>query len=256
MIVRIDFHVHSERSYDGIMGYDRITELATERGIDAVAICDHDVVFDNEYVNESGVLLIPGTEISTEYGHLLCYFIDAPVETGTFEETVDAVHRMGGLAVLAHPYEHRKEIRDSVAGMVDGIEVWNSRADRKNRDANSKALDLAIRHNKLMFAGSDAHVEKEVGNGYVMLDTDELSCDGIREALMSGRYNIYGKESPAMCCSESQSTKLKNAHYGTVKKIYKRAKWALFTCKCFVHDIVNHRKIREDVSYVTDCKDR
>mgnify|MGYP001543942730 CR=1 FL=1 len=46
MELRLDLHIHSERSFDGCMSLSEIVALARERGLNGVAICDHDRVLD------------------------------------------------------------------------------------------------------------------------------------------------------------------------------------------------------------------
>lgn len=45
----------------------------------------------------------------------------------TWEETTQAVRRLGGLTVLAHPFQHRKEEGELVplVPYLDGMETWN-----------------------------------------------------------------------------------------------------------------------------------
>ena len=71
MELRLDLHIHSERSFDGCMSLSEIVALARERGLNGVAICDHDRVLD-EVPEFDDFLVIPATEVSTERGHLLC----------------------------------------------------------------------------------------------------------------------------------------------------------------------------------------
>mgnify|MGYP002275126685 FL=1 len=70
MELRLDLHIHSERSFDGCMSLSEIVALARERGLNGVAICDHDRVLD-EVPEFDDFLVIPATEVSTERGHLL-----------------------------------------------------------------------------------------------------------------------------------------------------------------------------------------
>ena len=105
MELRLDLHIHSERSFDGCMSLSEIVALARERGLNGVAICDHDRVLD-EVPEFDDFLVIPATEVSTERGHLLGLFVREPIETRKFSESVTAIHAQGGLAVIAHPFEH------------------------------------------------------------------------------------------------------------------------------------------------------
>ena len=43
MELRLDLHIHSERSFDGCMSLSEIVALARERGLNGVAICDHEI---------------------------------------------------------------------------------------------------------------------------------------------------------------------------------------------------------------------
>ena len=74
MELRLDLHIHSERSFDGCMSLSEIVALARERGLNGVAICDHDRVLD-EVPEFDDFLVIPATEVSTERGHLLGLFV-------------------------------------------------------------------------------------------------------------------------------------------------------------------------------------
>ena len=70
MELRLDLHIHSERSFDGCMSLSEIVALARELGLNGVAICDHDRVLD-EVPEFDDFLVIPATEVSTERGNVL-----------------------------------------------------------------------------------------------------------------------------------------------------------------------------------------
>jgi hypothetical protein len=80
----IDLHVHTLYS-DGTFTPRRAFELAAERGLDAIAITDHDTVDGLPEAaaasGELGVELVPGIEFSAVYNgegvHVLCYYMDA-----------------------------------------------------------------------------------------------------------------------------------------------------------------------------------
>ena len=108
MKLKLDLHIHSERSPDGRMTLSEIVERAKAAGLDGVAVCDHDAVLENppEFPD---FLLIPGVEVSTEQGHLLGLFVREPIGTKDFAAAAEAIHAQGGLAVLAHPFEHSRD---------------------------------------------------------------------------------------------------------------------------------------------------
>src|SRR6266480_661005 len=79
----IDLHTHTYYS-DGTLGPRELLELARERGLDAVALTDHDTTAGLPEARQAaalvGVELVPGVEFSAEYEHaslhILCYWPD------------------------------------------------------------------------------------------------------------------------------------------------------------------------------------
>ncbi len=234
MKLKLDLHIHSQASADGRMTLDEIVSGAKAAGLDGAAVCDHDRVLTQapEYPN---FLLIPGVEVSTERGHLLGLFVSAPIGTHTFRDAVDAIHAQGGLAVLAHPFEHSADPDRiaPIAPLLDGVETWNSRAERKNRRANAMAEDFARAHGLRRFGGSDAHLPQEVGRGFTQVEADALTPDAVKAALIGGGATVSGRPSPARYAAASQLTRRKKT--GSSPLGY--CKWALFALKCCLRDI-------------------
>lgn len=231
--MKLDLHIHSAASHDGVMEISEIVKVAKERGLDGIAICDHDVFYSGDTYDG---YIIRGCEYSTEYGHLLALGMETEVKADSFESLIDGIHKAGGIAVLAHPYEHLK-YRDKVeeiAHLIDGVEVYNSRAERKNKDANKMAFDFAKRHRLAIYGGSDAHTPAEVGNAYT-----------VTEDIKAGGTTICGRPSPAFATAKSQRVKLKKNGGNTLK-------WTAFAIKCLIQDIFTRR----DKEYVTYSKDR
>lgn len=234
MEIKLDLHIHSERSPDGCMGVAEIVSLAKSRGLNGVAICDHDAVLA-EIPELEDFLVIPGVEVSTQLGHLLGLFVTAPVETRDFFEAVELIHAQGGLAVLAHPFEHSRDGQrlTPAVPLLDGVEVQNSRAERKIRDANALARAFAQKHGLRQFGGSDAHCPAEVGNSFTVVNAPELTPEAVKAALLSGNTFARGHASRAWYAARSQLTKRRRT--GAKPAAY--AKWAAFAAKCCIQDI-------------------
>lgn len=234
MELKLDLHIHSEASPDGRMPVESIIRRAKELGLDGVAICDHDELFLQE-IWQSDFLVIPGAEFSTEYGHLLAYFITSSIPKAPLPRLVEEIHAQGGLAVLAHPFEHSTdETRlEPIVGLLDGIEVWNSRADRKNRRANEMALAFAQAHGLPFFAGSDAHMPEEIGHGVLTVTAASRQPFDVKSALKSGERRWQGVRSRAVCVAQSQFIKRRKS--GASWKSY--IKWFLFALQCCWKDI-------------------
>ena len=240
MELRLDLHIHSHHSPDGFMTAEAIASRARETGLNGFAICDHDRVFPAEELQTVSdaypdLLIIPGVEVSTDCGHLLGWFVTEPIAARTLPEAVAEIHRQGGVAVLAHPFEHTNSPKraERAAPYVDGIEVWNSRAERKNRRANAMARAFAEAHSLPGFGGSDAHTPQEVGNGVTALQVSEHTPDAVRKALLSGSAEASGTRSKAIWTAVSQYQRRKKSKASP----FSYCKWAAFAVKCLLDDV-------------------
>lgn len=82
--MNIDLHVHTTFS-DGLLTPEEIVDLAVKKGLDGIAITDHDTIKGIDRARKRSVLynkftVIPGIEFSCDYYdeevHILGYFID------------------------------------------------------------------------------------------------------------------------------------------------------------------------------------
>lgn len=235
MQLKLDLHIHSAQSPDGRMSVEEIVSLCRSRGLNGAAVCDHDHVFAGK-TDFPDFLLIPGVEVSTQFGHLLGLFVSQPVDTRDFYTAVERIHAQGGVAVLAHPFQHsREEARlTPIAHLLDGIEVFNSRADRKHQNANAMAAKFAKTHGLAPFAGSDAHVPQEIGNVVLTLEVADDRPETVKAALLSGQSHITGRNSPARYTAMSQLTKKRK----TGASIPAYLKWVLFALQCCARDLI------------------
>ena len=221
MRLTLDLHLHSQASPDGRMTVEEIAAAARARGLHGVAVCDHDVVYTGP----------------TEVDGL---FVRQPMVYTTWEETTQAVRRLGGLTVLAHPFQHRKEEGKLVplVPYLDGMETWNGRANRKNPQANAQAAAFAKDYGLIPTAGSDAHLAQEIGNGTITVEAADRTLPAIRTALLDGKGWITGEEGPSLCVARSQYTKLKKTHAPPLRY----GRWAAFALKCAWEDLRRTRR--------------
>lgn len=245
--LRLDLHVHSERSFDSRMSRRDIAEAAKAAGLDGVAVCDHNVNPEyNEIRRENGILFIPGIELYTECGHLLGLFVERQIETPkdimgklTLEEAVRRIHLAGGIAVMAHPYQKigAEEHADKIASLCDGIEIFNSRAVSKRFDANKLASDMAKSKNiKCKTAGSDSHMKGELGGAVCVVRCMSESAEDIKQALISGSSDCSGKACRRTNIAKSQFIRYRKAYRdGMPPKI--KLKWAKLAAACVARDI-------------------
>ncbi len=246
MKLKIDTHIHSEKSTDSRQTAAEIAAAGLRCGIDGVIVCDHDIPYDGAQKID-GIYFLPGIEISTEFGHLLGICIEKPVApTRNFAEAVKRIKDANGLAVLAHPYEnHRYKKTDidgrlrKIASDLDGIEVFNSRAAQFVKDANAFAASAAAAYDKPTFAGSDAHIPCEIGGSFVEIEVTAPTCENIRNALGKKGNSLftYGT-SKRINTAKSQFIKLRK----TSAPFKRYLKFSLFAAKCLLYDILRHEK--------------
>lgn len=203
--IKVDLHVHSEGSYDASESVEHILEHAQDIDLDAVAITDHNTIEKSleavEKADEYNIKAIPGAEISTADGHLLALGVEELPETGQpFNETMEEIRELGGIAVIPHPFQRtRHGVKKSKIKDCDAIEVYNSWLFTGWR--NRKAKKYAKKHNYPEVASSDAHTLGMVGKAYTEINTaftdkEELGRDEILEAVENGSNYIYGKRKP------------------------------------------------------------
>jgi predicted metal-dependent phosphoesterase TrpH len=206
MPFNFDLHTHSFFSGDGVSSPEEIITAARAKGLDGFAITDHNTCEAVTYLLEKGLmredgqavdkfLIIPGLEVTTAEGHLLCIGTTLPdpakLKGRPAREICDLVHERSGLAIPPHPYDlFRAGIRFSVLETlpIDAIEVFN--AATTLRRYNRYAFKYAQERGLPMTAASDAHHAAAVGTAYTILNTNDLSVKGIlAQILKSNELN-------------------------------------------------------------------
>ena len=72
MQLKIDLHVHTVYSYDSLITPKELVQYAKKRGLDGVAITDHDRLDSAlKIARETDLLIVPGMEIESLNGHIV-----------------------------------------------------------------------------------------------------------------------------------------------------------------------------------------
>jgi len=190
--MRIDFHCHTHYSRDALIDFESLLHHMDRRGIDIVAITDHNAVDGAlEFRQRAPERFLVGEEIKTTQGELLAFFLSEWVPPGlSLRETVDRVHGQGGVVGGSHPLDRwrreamGREALESIHEQLDFLEVFNARA-ISNGD-NRLARQLAVRWGLPGSAGSDAHAALEVGRAYVKMPCFE-GREGFLDCLAQGQ---------------------------------------------------------------------
>src|SRR5438132_3673622 len=197
MPFNIDLHTHSFFSGDGVSSPEEMIAAARAKNLHGLAITDHNTCDAVSYLLDKGLmrmdglpvdnfLILPGVEITTADGHLLCIGATLPFLKGKPAlEVCDMIHARGGLAIPPHPYDlFRAGIRQSVLDTlsIDALEVFNAATTLKRY--NRQAFEYAQMRGLPMTAGSDAHHEAAIGTAYTIVETDDFTLKGVMTQLV------------------------------------------------------------------------
>ncbi len=237
----IDLHTHSyPKSDDSFLTVDELIVESKAAGLDGICLTDHDAFWSEEHVRELSqrheFLVLPGSEINTDGGHVLAFGL-GQYEFGMHKpEFLRArADREGGVLIAAHPYRRRfledpgrdPEIRagmldrataDPFFGLCEAAEALNGRGSlEQNRYAADLCGDLAMPS----VAGSDAHRSAQIATaatefrGRVECLADLLKC------LKTGEYrpvDLCGLANPADSLPVAKTKRRANSSYRDDRK--------------------------------------
>lgn len=160
--------------------HELLARIEERTDLDVIAVTDHDDIGGALLAREIHARgrysfeFVPGVELTTRAGHLLALWVDEPLRPlRPLGETVATIHRMGGVAVIPHPFSYltrsvgQRALERLIAEgdpetLPDGIEVANLTL--AGRVTGAKALRLnRERYGLAETGGSDAHFPEEVG---------------------------------------------------------------------------------------------
>ena len=173
MTVKADLHVHTRFSFDSLTTLGDVDRWMRRRGLDVVAITDHNTIEGARALKRLHPRrIIVGEEVRTRYGEICGLFLQEPVPPGQDPgKTALHIRQQGGLVYVPHPMDRiRHSALDFAAlieiiELVDVIETLNARVtvmvDNTHAGAVARAYGIA------QGAGSDAHQGYEIGHAYV-----------------------------------------------------------------------------------------
>lgn len=193
MQVKADLHVHTTYSSDSVITPKELIFYAKISGLNAVAVTDHNRVDGAlKIAMETDFLIIPGTEVSSRHGHIVALNIQEqiPKDLGV-DETVDRIHKQGGVAIACHPFALFKgSIGKHVTAKFDAVEAINASAFPFN-NSTRKANELAEQLKLPKTAGTDAHYGPVIGKAYTLVEA-EPNVESIINAILKAQCQPAG----------------------------------------------------------------
>jgi hypothetical protein len=215
--MRCDLHIHTKYSRDGILEPDTVVKVAIRKGMNGIAITDHNTIMGGLRAKEcetDDFKVIVGSEIATNRGEISGLFLEKEIGSKDYHEVVDEIKRQGGIVVIPHPFDRLRKskftpTREDVK-LIDCIEGFNSRC--IFRKDNEKAVNFAMKYNLKVIAGSDAHFKNEIGKA--VIESSEANED-LRKIILNGKFKIFG----------DKSSLLNHAFTKTMKWFRKNRRW-------------------------------
>ncbi len=217
--MKFDLHIHSVYSGDSKCTPKEILRTAEKRGLDGIAILDHNSIKGYEVAKkiETDLIIVPGIEITTPVGHVIGFGLQEEVgRQSSIEDAIDTIRDHSGLAIAAHPYRFWSGIgeKNVLQNDWDGIEGLNGRGwGIRNRQARALAerLDLPIT------GGSDSHRLKTIGKAYTLTDKVD-DWEDIIKRIKNGETRVEGENRTL----RQTFFYMRRAIFGWVKRGFKR----------------------------------
>ena len=187
---------------DGMASVSEILDYADRKtDLTVVAITDHDELKGGHLAREvwargnHRVEAVAGIEITTLQGHLIALFLEQPVASlRPLQETLEAVHRRGGLCIIPHPLNwltrsigHRTimdvQRRRGSGVYFDAIQTANVAPGSRVKLKTAQRLNKE-RYHLPEVGGSDAHFLPAVGSAYTAFEGE--GAEDLRRAILSG----------------------------------------------------------------------
>lgn len=203
----IDLHTHTSRySWDSTLTADELIDLAKEAGLDGICLTEHDFFWDADDVlrlsRKHEFLVLPGVEINTDDGHILCYGLGFyKYGMHRVNELAHHVNGAGGVMVAAHPYRRQlprdqlsesdyeaavqRSSRNPAYGYCVALERFNGRGKPAENGFAAEVCDVV---GLPCTAGSDAHSPGDIGRCATEFVDSIDGLAGLIEALRKGRH--------------------------------------------------------------------
>jgi predicted metal-dependent phosphoesterase TrpH len=188
--IRVDMHCHSSFS-DGALSPALVAKELSDAGVKYAALADHNTLDGlpafRRALTKYGIGYVSGVEITTAHKHhvlhLLGYGFDpeyselmellgektasttgihpTPKIFRTSSEIIDIIHRAGGIAVMAHPFQTEPKvhvIKTLVSELADlGLDGIEALYGPNSHDKEEILLQIAAKSKLFVSAGTDFH---------------------------------------------------------------------------------------------------
>lgn len=223
---KFELHTHTVHS-DGKFTPEELIRTAKARGYYGIAVTDHNTSTGCaeaiEWGKKLGVLVIPGIEWTTFYGHIVVIGGNSKVDwrsvtPETIIEKIKEAQSAGDLVGLAHPYRvgypvctgGRNRFPNEIFDHLDYYEVLSGEiGDVTNERSKKEYLDLVGKGKRLSATyGRDWHSDSDLdgalyGATYLLSQKNELSLSDALALIKDGKTKVGLREKSINLLEES-----------------------------------------------------
>ena len=199
-----DLHMHSTAS-DGVFSAYELGKMAKEKGIDFIAIANHNNFSENLALPHiDGLTFVPAVEWTHYKGHMNFFGVVAPFENSFIANTkeemkgiIEHARSLGAVVSVNHPECPLCPYKWDDDEAFDMIEIWNGPMRGTNVRGIAKWTSLLKDGRQIpAVGGSDYHKPKQfakLGNPVTAVYSKSRSADDILDAISKG--NCFVTES-------------------------------------------------------------
>ena len=205
------FSSHNHSNFSDGADYHEVIDTLVKFGVNLIALTDHNNIrvakhakaYIKEKYPECGYLI--GEEISSSHGDVLAYGLQTEIpvdeeEKPPVKDAIEAIHKQGGLAVVAHPYHPGEGIFRTFGGLknsqikklnFDGIEFFH--ADLPPFLNYMCSTLLKLRPQMFVLGSDDAHTVHQIGRYFNLIGPnidDVHNIDEIFNTLKQGNTTV------------------------------------------------------------------
>lgn len=208
-VLEVDLHAHT-RFADGLLSPFDLVIQARRRGLDALAITDHNILFPAKvgrwYARTfGGPTILTGEEITTRDYHVHGVGIEERIDASLpLDQVIDEVHRQGGVMIAAHPVKRFWPVLVPARPRFDAAEVMHPLA-FGSRDGGWRWQEMRDYYDEARASGqpltavssSDYHFFSPLGVTRTLVLAKSDGEADILDALRRGQTVVYDLEGRA-----------------------------------------------------------
>ena len=196
-VVSGDFHVHAAPG-DGLLPVWEIQREAARRGVDVVAITNHNHNVATRLARLAGLvepypLVIDSQELTTAKFHMAAVGVTHMIDWRLpAPEAIEAIHAAGGVAIAAHPGRRSWKVEgDAAQTLLDGVEVahaavfFEPQAEVEMREFYERTR--ALKPSVAPIGSSDFHAGAPIAGCRTYVVTSSATREGVVDAIRAGR---------------------------------------------------------------------